>query len=86
MYKCDNCQSSVRAHKQLSVFHAPNLLCVQLKRFRPGVTGKVGQCSRMISGLDLGAVAVHFQFFLRTINQLDPFRSTNSFATLGSSI
>ena len=42
LYTCENCQSSVRAHKQLSVFHAPNLLCIQLKRFRLGVAGKVG--------------------------------------------
>lgn len=41
LYRCAGCQNQVRAHKQLSLFQAPNILTIQLKRFRPGVFGKV---------------------------------------------
>lgn len=43
LYRCENCQQQVRAHKQLSIYQAPNILCIQLKRFRPGFFGKVSR-------------------------------------------
>ncbi|EGD74763.1 hypothetical protein PTSG_07000 [Salpingoeca rosetta] len=42
-WKCESCNSHVRALKQLSVYKAPNILCIQLKRFRLGVFGKVNK-------------------------------------------
>ena len=40
---CSGCQQKVRASRQLSLFQAPNILCVHLKRFRPGFQGKVNK-------------------------------------------
>ena len=32
-YKCDKCKSKVAASKKFSIERAPNVLCIQLKRF-----------------------------------------------------
>ena len=40
---CVVCWGHDRALKQLSIYDAPNLLCIQLKRFRLGVFGKVNK-------------------------------------------
>jgi len=41
--KCSGCKQMTRASKQLSLYRAPNILCVHLKRFRPGFQGKVNK-------------------------------------------
>lgn len=33
-YKCDRCNAYVRARKQLTVYEAPNVLTIALKRFQ----------------------------------------------------
>lgn len=40
---CSGCQQKVRASKQLSLYQAPNILCMHLKRFRQGFQGKVNK-------------------------------------------
>eukprot|EP00730_Choanoeca_flexa_P000995 TRINITY_DN10432_c0_g3_i2.p1 TRINITY_DN10432_c0_g3~~TRINITY_DN10432_c0_g3_i2.p1 ORF type:complete len:600 (+),score=121.98 TRINITY_DN10432_c0_g3_i2:28-1800(+) len=52
-WKCPSCYASVRAHKQLSVFEAPNVLAIQLKRFRLGTHGRVGKYITYPNNLNL---------------------------------
>ncbi|KAK2968721.1 hypothetical protein RJ640_005908 [Escallonia rubra] len=40
-YKCDNCKKLVAARKQMSIFQAPNVLVIQLKRFEGIFGGKI---------------------------------------------
>ncbi|EDQ87341.1 uncharacterized protein MONBRDRAFT_27441 [Monosiga brevicollis MX1] len=40
-YRCAGCDQLVRAHKQLSLYEAPNVLAIQLKRFRAGAHGRI---------------------------------------------
>lgn len=42
-YTCESCSQAVRAHKQLSLFSAANILVLQLKRFRLGMFGKINK-------------------------------------------
>jgi len=42
-YFCNECNDRVPAEKCLAIHDAPNILTVHLKRFRPGVFGKINQ-------------------------------------------
>lgn len=41
--KCSHCQTMNRAYKRLTIHEPPNILTVSLKRFRPGLFGKVNK-------------------------------------------
>mmetsp|Transcript_126516 Transcript_126516/g.369668 ORF Transcript_126516/g.369668 Transcript_126516/m.369668 type:complete len:642 (-) Transcript_126516:94-2019(-) len=40
-WKCETCNETVRARKQITIYAAPSFLALQLKRFRYGERGKV---------------------------------------------
>ncbi|GMH24189.1 hypothetical protein Nepgr_026032 [Nepenthes gracilis] len=40
-YKCEKCKKLVKARKQMSIFQAPNVLVIQLKRFEGIFGGKI---------------------------------------------
>lgn len=42
-WKCGHCQKATRARKQITIFQQPNVLMLQLKRFRYGTFGKVNK-------------------------------------------
>ncbi|XP_024541160.1 ubiquitin carboxyl-terminal hydrolase 18 [Selaginella moellendorffii] len=42
-YKCDRCNGYVKASKRLSVYEAPNILTIALKRFQSGKFGKLNK-------------------------------------------
>jgi ubiquitin carboxyl-terminal hydrolase 36/42 len=42
-YICSHCKKPSRARKQLSIYQPPNLLLLQLKRFRLGLFGKINK-------------------------------------------
>ena len=46
--KCSGCKQMTRASKQLSLYRAPNILCVHLKRFRPGTIPSLVMCGHAI--------------------------------------
>eukprot|EP00051_Salpingoeca_urceolata_P016639 m.222557 g.222557 ORF g.222557 m.222557 type:complete len:285 (+) comp18736_c0_seq7:113-967(+) len=52
-YKCGGCSREVRALKQFSIYNAPNMLLVHLKRFRPGFFGKVNKFIEFGTSLEL---------------------------------
>jgi len=51
--RCEGCSELVRAHKQLTIYEASNILCIQLKRFRVGVFGKVNKFVKFPEKLNL---------------------------------
>eukprot|EP00053_Salpingoeca_punica_P010830 m.96841 g.96841 ORF g.96841 m.96841 type:complete len:619 (-) comp15502_c1_seq1:191-2047(-) len=51
--QCSNCGVKTRSYKQLSIFNAPNVLCMQLKRFRAGMFGKINRFIKFPLELDL---------------------------------
>jgi ubiquitin C-terminal hydrolase len=57
--RCQGCKTEVRAHKQISIFKAPNILCIQLKRFRMGFFGKVNKYVQYSTTLDLQPFMSH---------------------------
>lgn len=57
--KCEGCSEFVRAHKQLTIYEAPNILCIQLKRFRAGVFGKVNKFVEFPEKLNLKVNPAH---------------------------
>lgn len=52
-FRCDTCQETVRARKQMRIYSAPDCLVLQLKRFRGGPRGKVGKPIAFSSKLNL---------------------------------
>lgn len=42
-YKCSHCSKATRARKQITIYQPPNVMMVQLKRFRMGLFGKVNK-------------------------------------------
>ena len=60
-WKCAGCNKLVRARKQITVFRAPNVLCVQLKRFSFGFGGGFfggGKLNRFVSYPELLALPI----------------------------
>lgn len=53
MYRCGRCAAYVRAHKQLSILEAPNILTIVLKRFQEGNYGKINKCITFPDMLDM---------------------------------
>ncbi|XP_059658289.1 ubiquitin carboxyl-terminal hydrolase 18 [Cornus florida] len=53
MYKCDGCNDYVMAWKRLTVWRAPNILTVALKRFQSGRFGKLNKRVTFPETLDL---------------------------------
>ncbi|KAL4197256.1 hypothetical protein AMTRI_Chr04g187370 [Amborella trichopoda] len=52
-YKCDRCKSYAKARKRLTVYEAPNILTIVLKRFQSGKFGKLNKSVRFPETLDL---------------------------------
>uniref|UniRef100_A0A0D9WSR7 USP domain-containing protein n=1 Tax=Leersia perrieri TaxID=77586 RepID=A0A0D9WSR7_9ORYZ len=52
-YKCDGCSDYVKAHKRLTVYQAPNILTITLKRFQSGRFGKLNKRVTFPMKLDL---------------------------------
>jgi ubiquitin carboxyl-terminal hydrolase 36/42 len=52
-YKCSHCSKPSRARKQITVYQQPNVLMIQLKRFRTGTMGKVNKYIRFPLELSL---------------------------------
>ncbi|KAL2528150.1 Ubiquitin carboxyl-terminal hydrolase 17 [Forsythia ovata] len=52
-YKCSRCKSYQKAKKKLTVFEAPNILTIVLKRFRPGNLGKLDKLIQFPEVLNL---------------------------------
>ncbi|OWM88542.1 hypothetical protein CDL15_Pgr002309 [Punica granatum] len=73
-YKCENCKKLVVARKQMSVFQAPNVLVIQLKRFE-GIYG--GKIDKVISFDD---VLVLSSFMCKASQ--DPSPEYNLFGTI----
>ncbi len=42
-YRCGRCKQNVRAEKRLTIYEAPNILLIHLKRFRVGMYGKINK-------------------------------------------
>ncbi|KAL7218495.1 hypothetical protein ACSBR2_011704 [Camellia fascicularis] len=53
MYRCRRCAAHVRAQKQLSIYEAPNILTIVLKRFQEGSYGKINKCITFPDMLDM---------------------------------
>ncbi|CAL5393726.1 ubiquitin carboxyl-terminal hydrolase 15-like isoform X2 [Camellia sinensis] len=53
MYRCRRCAAYVRAQKQLSIYEAPNILTIVLKRFQEGSYGKINKCITFPDMLDM---------------------------------
>ncbi|OWM86858.1 hypothetical protein CDL15_Pgr015894 [Punica granatum] len=54
MYRCEGCNDYVKAWKRLTVWHAPNILTIALKRFQSGRFGKLNKKVNFPETLDLG--------------------------------
>ncbi|XP_058113861.1 ubiquitin carboxyl-terminal hydrolase 18-like isoform X2 [Magnolia sinica] len=54
MYKCDRCCDYVKAWKRLTIYQAPNILTIALKRFQSGRFGKLNKRVTFPETLDLG--------------------------------
>uniref|UniRef100_J3MGF1 USP domain-containing protein n=3 Tax=Oryza brachyantha TaxID=4533 RepID=J3MGF1_ORYBR len=52
-YKCDGCSDYVKAQKRLTVYQAPNILTITLKRFQSGRFGKLNKRVTFPMKLDL---------------------------------
>ncbi|CAM6039740.1 unnamed protein product [Sphagnum compactum] len=52
-YKCDSCNSYVKAQKRLTVHEAPNILTIALKRFQGGKFGKLNKLVAFPEALNL---------------------------------
>ena len=59
-YKCDKCKSKVPATKKFSIERAPNVLCVQLKRFGL-MGGKMSKHVQFPRHLNIGRFLFHHQ-------------------------
>ncbi|KAK3000429.1 LOW QUALITY PROTEIN: hypothetical protein RJ639_021333 [Escallonia herrerae] len=73
-YKCDNCKKLVAARKQMSIFQAPNVLVIQLKRFE-GIFG--GKIDRLVAFEELLVLS---SYMCKTSQ--DPNPEYNLFATI----
>ena len=67
-WRCGHCKQATRARKQITIFQQPNVLMVQLKRFRAGTFGKVNKpvhfplrLSLRQRSLNLAMQAIHRQ-------------------------
>jgi ubiquitin carboxyl-terminal hydrolase 36/42 len=64
-YECDHCNSFVNAHKRLTVYEAPNILTVALKRFQVIQFSICIFTSFLFSQFTICSFAcTHFSFFL----------------------
>ncbi|XP_037427370.1 ubiquitin carboxyl-terminal hydrolase 19-like [Triticum dicoccoides] len=52
-YKCDRCDKHVKACKRLTIYEAPNILTITLKRFQSGRFGKLNKLVTFPAKLDL---------------------------------
>lgn len=73
-YKCDKCKQLVKARKQMSLFQAPNVLVIQLKRFE-GIFG--GKIDRAISFQEVLVLSS----YMSKASQ-DPYPDYNLFGTI----
>ncbi|KAK3015281.1 hypothetical protein RJ639_005701 [Escallonia herrerae] len=73
-YKCDNCKKLVAARKQMSIFQAPNVLVIQLKRFE-GIFG--GKIDKLVAFEELLVLS---SYMCKASQPEEALRNRNSYA------